>query len=576
MITRIVRTMPLEATTAIGLPKAPTGIAGFDDVTLGGLPTGRPSLFCGAAGCGKTLFAITFLVNGATMYGEPGVFMSFEERAEDVAANVASLGYDLDGLVADGKLVIDHVRVERGEIEEAGEYDLEGLFVRLGYAVDSIGAKRVVLDTIESLFGSFTDQGILRAELRRLFGWIKDRGLTAIITAERGEGLLTRHGLEEYVSDCVILLDNRVQDQITTRRLRVVKYRGSAHGTNEYPFLIDAAGISVLPVTSSGVTSSGVHQPVSNEIISSGIPGLDSMLRNGGFYRGSSLLLSGVAGTGKTLIGSHFINASCARGERCIFFVFEESAAEVCRNALSVGLDLQKWVDVGLLRFEAARPSLYGLEMHLARMNRDVTTFKPSVVVVDPISAFRGPDQDVHSTLLRMVDLLKRDGISALFTSLRSGDSDMNGTDQGLSSLMDSWIKLSNVEENGERNRILYIIKSRGSSHSHQVREYLMTNTGIQLIDAYIGSEGVLTGTARVLQEARDQAETDLRLQEIERKKREIARRRTGLERQIADLRASLELEEEEALKLLVEQEARESSRALQRAVVSARRGAAE
>jgi circadian clock protein KaiC len=533
-------------------------------------------LFCGAAGCGKTLFAITFLVNGATMYGEPGVFMSFEERAEDVAANVASLGYDLDGLVADGKLVIDHVRVERGEIEEAGEYDLEGLFVRLGYAVDSIGAKRVVLDTIESLFGSFTDQGILRAELRRLFGWIKDRGLTAIITAERGEGLLTRHGLEEYVSDCVILLDNRVQDQITTRRLRVVKYRGSAHGTNEYPFLIDAAGISVLPVTSSGVTSSGVHQPVSNEIISSGIPGLDSMLRNGGFYRGSSLLLSGVAGTGKTLIGSHFINASCARGERCIFFVFEESAAEVCRNALSVGLDLQKWVDVGLLRFEAARPSLYGLEMHLARMNRDVTTFKPSVVVVDPISAFRGPDQDVHSTLLRMVDLLKRDGISALFTSLRSGDSDMNGTDQGLSSLMDSWIKLSNVEENGERNRILYIIKSRGSSHSHQVREYLMTNTGIQLIDAYIGSEGVLTGTARVLQEARDQAETDLRLQEIERKKREIARRRTGLERQIADLRASLELEEEEALKLLVEQEAREASRALQRDVVGARRGAAE
>jgi circadian clock protein KaiC len=568
--------MPLEATTAIGLPKAPTGIAGFDDVTLGGLPTGRPSLFCGAAGCGKTLFAITFLVNGATMYGEPGVFMSFEERAEDVAANVASLGYDLDGLVADGKLVIDHVRVERGEIEEAGEYDLEGLFVRLGYAVDSIGAKRVVLDTIESLFGSFTDQGILRAELRRLFGWIKDRGLTAIITAERGEGLLTRHGLEEYVSDCVILLDNRVQDQITTRRLRVVKYRGSAHGTNEYPFLIDAAGISVLPVTSSGVTSSGVHQPVSNEIISSGIPGLDSMLRNGGFYRGSSLLLSGVAGTGKTLIGSHFINASCARGERCIFFVFEESAAEVCRNALSVGLDLQKWVDVGLLRFEAARPSLYGLEMHLARMNRDVETFKPSVVVVDPISAFRGPDQEVHSTLLRMVDLLKRNGISSLFTSLRSGDSDMTGTDQGLSSLMDSWIKLSNVEENGERNRILYIIKSRGSSHSHQVREYLMTNTGIQLIDAYIGSEGVLTGTARVLQEARDQAETDLRLQEIERKKREIARRRTGLERQIADLRASLELEEEEALKLLVEQEARESSRALQRAVVSARRGAAE
>jgi circadian clock protein KaiC len=563
--------MPLEATTASGLPKVPTGIVGFDDITLGGLPAGRPALFCGAAGCGKTLFAVTFLVNGATKFNEPGVFMSFEERAEDVAANVASLGYDLDGLIADGKLLIDHVRVERSEIEEAGEYDLEGLFVRLGYAVDSIGAKRVVLDTIEALFSSFSDAGVLRAELRRLFGWIKDRGLTAIITAERGDGVLTRHGLEEYVSDCVILLDNRVQEQITTRRLRVVKFRDSAHGTNEYPFLIDAGGISVLPVT-----SSGVHRPVSNEIISSGIPGLDGMLRNGGFYRGSSLLLSGVAGTGKTLIGSHFINAACARGERCMFFVFEESAAEVCRNALSVGLDLQKWADAGLLRFEAARPSLYGLEMHLARMNRDVETFRPSVVVVDPISAFRGPDQEVHSTLLRMVDLLKSNGISSLFTSLRSGDNDMMGTDQGLSSLMDSWIKLSDVEENGERNRIMYIIKSRGGSHSNQVREYLMTDSGIRLIDAYIGPEGVLTGTARVLQEARDQAAADLRGQDIDRRRREVARRRAGLERQIADLRASLEVEEDEVQRLLAEDEARETSRIRQREVISARRGAGE
>jgi circadian clock protein KaiC len=563
--------MLLEATAATALPKAPTGIAGFDDITLGGLPAGRPSLFCGAAGCGKTLFAVTFLVNGATRFGEAGVFMSFEERAEDVAANVASLGYDLDSLIADGSLLIDHVRVERSEIEEAGEYDLEGLFVRLGYAVDSIGAKRVVLDTIEALFGGFSDPGILRAELRRLFGWIKDRGLTAIITAERGEGLLTRHGLEEYVSDCVILLDNRVQEQITTRRLRVVKFRGSAHGTNEYPFLIDANGISVLPVT-----SSGVHRPISNEIISSGIPGLDAMLRNGGFYRGSSLLLSGVAGTGKTLIGSHFIDAACARGERCIFFVFEENAAEVCRNARSIGLELQTWVDAGLLRFEAARPALYGLEMHLARMNRDVETFKPGVVVVDPISAFRGPDQEVHATLLRMVDLLKSNGVSSLFTSLRSGGDEMMGTDQGLSSLMDSWIKLSDVEENGERNRIMYIIKSRGTSHSNQVREYLMTDSGIHLIDAYIGPEGVLTGTARMLQEARDQTAADLRGQDIERRRREIARRRAGIERQIADLTASLELEEDEVQRLLAEEEAREASRAHQLGVISARRGGGE
>jgi circadian clock protein KaiC len=563
--------MPLEATTATGLPKAPTGIAGFDEITLGGLPTGRPSLFCGATGCGKTLFAVAFLVNGALMYDEPGVLLSFEERSEDIVANVASLGYDLNGLVADGKLLLDYVRVERAEIEEAGEYDLEGLFVRLGYAVEAIGAKRVVLDTIESLFSGFSDPAVLRAELRRLFGWIKDRGLTAIITAERGEGMLTRHGLEEYVSDCVVLLDNRVREQVSTRRMRVVKYRGSAHGSDEYPFLIDTNGISVLPVT-----SSGIHRPLSNEIVSSGIPGLDSMLRNGGFYRGSSLLLSGVAGTGKTLIGCHFINAACQRGERCMFFVFEESAAEVCRNALSVGIDLQQWVDAGLLRFEASRPSLFGLEMHLARMSHDVSAFKPSVVVVDPISAFRGPEAELHATLLRMVDLLKSNAISSLFTSLRSGDGDGMGTDQGLSSLMDTWIKLSDVEENGERNRILYIIKSRGTSHSNQVREYLMTDTGIQLIDAYVGPEGVLTGIARVMQEARDQAAIGLGSQEIDRRRREIARRRAELERQIGELRVSLELQEDEAQKLLIEEEGRESARIHQREVVSARRRSVE
>ncbi len=389
--------MPPDASALNLLPKSPTGIAGFDDVTQGGLPTGRPSLICGSAGCGKTLFGITFLVNGAVRLGEPGVFMSFEEQAEDLAANVVSLGYDLDRLVADGRLAIDHVRVERSEIEETVEYDLEGLFLRLGFAVDSIGAKRVVLDTIETLFAGFTDDSLLRAELRRLFGWIKDRGLTAIITAERGEGQLTRQGLEEYVSDCVILLDNRVEDQITTRRLRVVKYRGSAHGTNEYPFLIDAQGISVLPVTSSGLST-----PVSSEIVSTGIPGLDSLLRNGGFFRGSSILLSGVAGTGKTTIGSHFIDAACARGERCLYFAFEESAGEICRNALSVGLDLRKRVESGRLRFEVSRPSLYGLEMHLARMHRDLDQFKPELVVIDPISAFRGPDAEVHATLLRM------------------------------------------------------------------------------------------------------------------------------------------------------------------------------
>jgi len=563
--------MSADAPLAATLPKVPTGIAGFDSITFGGLPAGRPTLVCGAAGCGKTLFALTALINGITQCGESGVFMSFEERSGDLAANVASLGYDLDGLVAGGKLVVDHVRVERSEIEETGEYDLEGLFIRLGFAVDAVGAKRVVLDTIESLFSGFTDPALLRAELRRLFGWLRDRGLTAIITGERGEGELTRQGLEEYVSDCVILLDNRVDDQITTRRLRVVKYRGSSHGTNEYPFLIDDQGISVLPVT-----SSGLNRPASEEILSSGVTSLDAMLRKRGFYRGSSILLSGVAGTGKTTFGSHFIDAACRRGERCMGFVFEESAQEICRNALSVGFDLQHWIDKGLLRFEAGRPSLYGLEMHLARMHRDIDHFQPSVVVVDPISAFRGPTVEVHATLLRMIDLLKSRNITALFTNLHADGPLEEGTDLGLSSLMDAWIRLSNLEANGERNRVLYLVKARGMSHSNQLREYRITDTGIQLIEPYIGADGVLTGTARVSQAAREQAAAKRRHDVAEQRRREIARRRLALERQIEDQRAALKAEELEAILHLDQEHAHEATLDADRALMAQRRSAAE
>ena len=551
-----------------GLPKAATGISGFDGITLGGLPAGRPTLVCGGAGCGKTLFAVTFLVHGATLYDEPGVFLSFEERREDLAANVASLGYDLDRLVAERRICLDHVHVERSEIEESGEYDLEGLFVRLGYAVAQVGAKRVVLDTIETLFASFTDPSLLRAELRRLFGWLKDRGLTAIITAERGDGQLTRQGLEEYVSDCVVLLDNRVEEQITTRRLRVVKYRGSAHGTNEYPFLIDHGGISVLPVT-----ALGQDRPADTEVFSTGIAGLDAMLVQSGFYRGSSILLSGVAGTGKTTVAGHFAEAACARGERCLYFVLEESAQEIIRNARSVGIDLAARVSQGLLRFEAARPSLYGLEMHLARMNRDLERFQPSLVIIDPLSAYRGPPSEVHATLLRMVDLLKGRGISGLFTSLRTDGSIVEGTDQGLSSLMDAWIKLVDVEANGERNRVLYIIKARGMAHSNQMREYRLTSAGVVLVPAYVGSEGVLTGTARHTQEAREQAEAVRRAEEVLRRERDMARRREAVERQIGELRASMEREEEEARARLAEDAAREAALIRDRGVISARRG---
>jgi circadian clock protein KaiC len=554
-----------------GLTKAPTGIAGFDSITLGGLPAGRPTLICGAAGSGKTLFGVTFLVNGAARFGEPGVFMSLEERAGDLAANVQSLGYDLEALIASRKLSIDHVRVERSEIEETGEYDLEGLFVRLGFAVDVIGAKRVVLDTIEALFSGFSNEGLLRAELRRLFGWIKDRGLTAIITGERGDKQLTRHGLEEYVSDCVVLLDNRVVDQIATRRLRIIKYRGSAHGTDEYPFLIDEGGISVVPATS---PQRSAH--VSTKIISSGISGVDRMLGKAGFYRGSSILVSGMSGTGKTTIACHLVEAACQRGERCLVFAMEESAGEFRRNALSVGLDLQKHIEAQLLRIDASRPNFYGLEMHLARMLRDIEAFKPAVVVIDPISAFRGPVHEVHSTLLRMIDLLKGRDVTAMFTSLRSGGSLHERTDQGLSSLMDAWIRLQDVEANGERNRLLYVIKVRGMSHSNQVREYRMTDRRIELIEPYIGPEGVLTGTARVIQEAREQAEADRRAKENDQRKRQIGRRRAALERQIADLQAALDADEEEQKILIDEVEARESGLTRNRTIIAARRGAAE
>lgn len=553
------------------LPKARTGISGFDDVTYGGLPAGRPSLVCGAAGCGKTLFATTFLVNGATLFDEPGVFMSFEERAEDLSANVASLGYDLDGLIAAGKIAVDHVRVERSEIEETGEYDLEGLFIRLGFAVDTVKAKRVVLDTIETLFAGLSDAAVLRSELRRLFGWLKDRGLTAVITGERGEGQLTRQGLEEYVSDCVVLLDNRVEDQITTRRLRIVKYRGSAHGTNEYPFLIDEQGISVLPVTSADLT-----YDVSNDIVSTGIESLDAMFGSGGLYRGSSVLISGSAGTGKTTISGHIIEAACVRDERCLSFVFEEGGEQICRNARSVGLDLQRHVDAGLLRFEAARPTLYGLEMHLARMHRDIEQYRPGLVVIDPISALRGPEVELQATLLRMVDMLKTRGITAVFTSLRTDGAFGQSGDLGLSSLMDVWIKLQDIEANGERSRTLYVIKARGMSHSNQVREFQMSASGLRLVDAYIGPAGVLTGTARVVQEAQEQAASLRRRQEAERRKRDVTRRRLAIERQIAELQAGLEAAEEEETLLLGEDARRETLLESERGDIARRRSAAE
>jgi circadian clock protein KaiC len=553
------------------LRKAPTGIAGLDEITFGGFPAGRPTLIAGAAGCGKTLFALTFLVNGATLYGEPGVIVSFEERSDDLAANVSSLGYDLPALIAEKKLVIDYVRVERSEIEQSGEYDLEGLFVRLGHAIDQIGAKRVVLDTLEALFSGLGDGPVLRAELRRLFQWLKDRGVSAVITAERGgEGQLTRHGLEEYVSDCVISLDNRVDEQITTRRLRVLKYRGSAHGTNEYPFLIDERGISVLPVTSAGLSHA-----ISDEVVSSGVAGIDAMLGVGGYYRGSSVLLSGPSGTGKTTFGSHFVDAACRAGERAIYFSFEESPDQIVRNMKSVGLDLAAHVATGLLRFESTRPSLFGLEMHLVLMIRQIEEFSPSVVVIDPISAFRGSESEIHATLLRLVDYLKVKGITVVFNNLVNGEQhDRN--EQSLSSLMDVWIGLHDLEANGERNRGLFVLKARGMSHSNQIREYLLSLRGVTLIEPYIGPNGVLTGSARIVQEAQETAAELERGDQVDRRQREFDEKRAAAERQIAETRAALKREERELLALSTRDERREQVIATDRLAAATRRGAAK
>ncbi|HEX2200023.1 MAG TPA: circadian clock protein KaiC [Burkholderiales bacterium] len=553
------------------LPKAPTGISGLDEITLGGLPRGRPTLVCGAAGCGKTLFAMEFLLRGAEQFGEHGAFIAFEETEQDLSQNVRSLGFDLEKMVAQGKISVDHIHVERSEIEETGEFDLEGLFLRLGLAIDSVGAKRVVLDTLESLFGGFSNQAILRAELRRLFRWLKDRGVTAIITGERGEGQLTRQGLEEYVSDCVILLDHRVREQVSTRRLRIVKYRGSTHGTNEYPFLIDEDGIHVLPLTSLQLN----HQ-VSTERISSGIPRLDHMLGGDGYYRGSSILISGTAGTGKTSISAHFADATCRRGERCMYLAFEESPAQLLRNMRSISVDLAPWVKKGLLRLESSRPTLHGIEMHLASIHKMVNDFKPHVVIIDPISNFStaGTMAEAEAMLLRLIDFLKSRQITAMFVNLTAGGNAWEKTDVGVSSLIDTWILLRDIELAGERNRGIYVLKSRGMKHSNQIREFVITAEGIRLEDVYVGPEGVLTGSMRAAQEDRERAAMQAQQHEATRKQRELARRRAALEAQIASLRAEFEAVEDESRIAAELQKAREAQLDQSRTAAAARRGA--
>ena len=540
------------------LQKARTGIVGFDEITYGGVPRGRPTIVCGGPGCGKTMFAMEFLIRGATQFNEPGVLMTFEETGEEMTKNVSSLGFDLKALVARKKLMLDYVKVEPAEMQETGAYDLEGLFVRLQYAVESTGAKRVVLDTLEAIFSGFSNTGMLRAEIRRLFRWLKDRELTTVVTAERGDGTLTRYGLEEYVSDCVIFLDHRVTEQVSTRRMRIVKYRGTSHGADEYPFLIDEKGFSALPSSSMKLTHA-----VSNERISSGVKDLDDMLEGKGFYKGTSVLVSGTAGSGKSSLGASFAARSCADGRKVLYVAFEESALQATRNMRSIGIHLEKHIRKGLLQFQAWRPTQSGLEMHLLRIHKLVEQFKPEVVIIDPISNLMiGNLHEVNSMLMRLVDFLKTRQITAVFTSLTQGSqSEYEQTDVGISSLIDTWILVRDVELNGERNRCIYVLKSRGMAHSNQVREFVMSRKGIRLLPVYVGDGVVLTGSARLSQAARERSESARREQSSQEKSRVLERKRKAVEAQIAALRADLAAEEAESSQLAGEEAQWESRR---------------
>lgn len=544
------------------LPKCPTGIQGLDEITGGGLPKGRPTLICGTAGCGKTLFGVEFLVRGATQYDEPGVLMSFEETAAEITQNVTSLGWNLTELINEGKILIDQVYIEASEIEETGEYDLEALIIRLGYAITKIGAKRVLLDTIEVLFAGLSNANIVRAELRRLFRWLKTQGVTALITGERGEHSLTRQGLEEYVSDCVIKLEQRTVEELATRTVQIVKYRGTRHSNNEYPFLIEEKGISVLPIT-----SLKLDHAVSNERISTGITQLDEMFGGQGYYRGSSILTTGKSGTGKTTLAAYFAQATCLRGERCLYLATEESPQQILRNLASIDLHLAPYVEQGLLKFDAVRPTNYSLEMRLFKIHRWIEDFEPSAIVIDPMSnlILSGSLIETQSFFTRLIDYLKSKKITVFLTDLTPGDTDSNheGTEIRVSSLMDSWLELQTIKVNGERNRILYVLKSRGMMHSNQVREFIVTSQGVNLVEVYLGEGKVLTGTERINQELQEQSADKKRRQLFELKKREFEREKHLLQAQITALQMQLSNQHQE-LTLIMEAEEEHQKRLLE------------
>jgi circadian clock protein KaiC len=532
-----------KAKLPYAVDKCPTGIAGLDEILSGGLPSGAPTLFSGGPGCGKTLFGLEFVIRGAEKFGDRGVFLSFEETAEELARNVASCGIDLMKFVKSGQIYVDYIQVDPRQHQTAGEYDLEGLFIRLRHAIDSVKAKRIVIDSIEALFSGFEDSHVLRGEIGRLFRWLKSAGITAIITAEKGDGAFTRHGLEEYLADCVVFLDHRVSEEHSVRRLRVIKYRGANHATDEFPFLIDKDGIAVMPISSVELDYTAPRTR-----ISSGVPGLDEMFDGGGFYCGSTVLVSGTAGTGKTTLATNFVHAAAKRGQRALYFAFEESPSQICRNMESIGLELDRWVKKGLLDFEAVRPTLTGLEGHLMRMLRCVDRFKPDVVVIDPLTNLLavGRPAEVKAMLTRVIDHFKKAEITALFTSLTEGGNPIEATDVGVSSLIDTWLLLRDIETQGERNRGLYVLKSRGMGHSNQIREFLITTNGVRLVDMYVSRDGALVGSARVARETFDREREKYTDAERRNLRSRQEQRLKAFEAEIAARRASLLAELEE------------------------------
>lgn len=525
-----------------GLAKEPTGIPGLDILLEGGLPAGRLTLVCGGPGTGKTVLGMQILAQGALEADEPGVFLAFEEDRDELLANMTGFGWDLASMERSGKLVVDSAGLSLAELREAGAFDLSGLFVRLQAAMDQVGARRVVIDTIESLFTAIPDVAVVRAELVRLMRWLRDRGVTAFITAPRGNGALTRYGIEEYITDCVILLDQRVAEQGTTRWMRVVKYRGSGHVNDEVPFLIGSTGFSVLPLV-----SLPLDYQASDRRLSTGVPTLDDML-GGGYYEGSAVLVSGTAGSGKSSLAAHLLERTCRDGGRAAMFAFEESESVIVRNMRSIGIDLAPWLENDRLRIVSCRPGRYGLESHLVAIHKAVVDFKPSVLVLDPISGFEhlGTVERGKSMVTRVLDLVRREGVTTLMTNLVKGGGAKDQTDIGVSSIMDTWISVRDVESDGERNRAIYIIKARGMAHSNQVREFLLTPEGIQLRPVYTGPAGVLVGTARAVQEAAEESDARNRAREIERLERHLEGEQRKLEARVAALRAESEAAQDE------------------------------